>query len=36
MMLFALEQGMAALHRGGWSFDVLMPCYETFLKVVDG
>tara|TARA_Y100000813_G_C24035502_1_gene291928 strand:+ start:153 stop:737 length:585 start_codon:yes stop_codon:yes gene_type:complete len=36
MMLFAMEQGMAALHRGGWPFDKLMPCYETFLKVLDG
>jgi TetR/AcrR family transcriptional repressor of nem operon len=36
MMLFAMEQGMAALHRTGWSVEELTPCFRTYLKFLDG
>ncbi|PIW28249.1 MAG: TetR family transcriptional regulator [Rhodospirillales bacterium CG15_BIG_FIL_POST_REV_8_21_14_020_66_15] len=36
MLLFAMEQGMAALHRGGTPVEALLPCFDTFLKIMDG
>jgi len=36
MMLFSMEQGMAALHRSGWTVDELAPCFLTYLKILDG
>ena len=36
MMLFAMEQGMAALHRSGWEIEDLAPCFKTYLKFLDG
>lgn len=36
MMLFTMEQGMAALHRGGTAIGDLTPCYDTYLKFLDG
>ena len=36
MTLFAMVQGMAALHRGGSDVADLLPCFETFLKMLDG
>ncbi len=36
MTLFTMEQGMAALNRGGTAIDDLMSCYDTYLKFLDG
>lgn len=36
MTLFAMIQGMAALHRSGTAVSDLAPCFDTFLKVLDG
>ena len=36
MTLFAMEQGMAALNRGGTAIDDLMSCYDTYLKFLEG
>jgi len=35
MMLFAMIQGMAALHRGGATVAELIPCFNAYLKVLD-
>ena len=36
MTLFAMEQGMAALNRGGTAISDLITCYDTYLKFLDG
>lgn len=36
MLLFTLEQGLAALHRGGTPVEALTPCFDSFLKILDG
>ena len=36
MVLFTMEQGMAGLHRIGWTVEDLTPCFRTYLKFLDG